>query len=167
MGYVSDQMVRALAAFMDFCYIVCQSSLDEFDLAALDKALHCFETECTIFETEDIHPNGISISRIHALQHYCEAIQLFGAPNGISTSIVESKHIQVVKRPYRRSNKTGELGQILLTNQQQDKLAQFQAECFAKGLGIEFITSPCNLLLVCFRTFGKAIGFRRQCSHQY
>ena len=100
MGYVPDQMVQALSAFMDFCYIVRQSSLDEFDLAALDNALQCFETEHTIFETEDICPEGISIPHIHALQHYHEAIQLFGAPNGISTSIVESKHIQAVKKPY-------------------------------------------------------------------
>jgi len=99
-GYVPDQMVQALSAFMDFCYIVRQSSLDEFDLAALDNALQHFEIERTIFETEDIRPEGISIPRIHAMQHYHEAIQLFGAPNGISTSIVESKHIQAVKKPY-------------------------------------------------------------------
>ena len=46
---------------MDFCYIVHQSSLDEVDLKALDSALQHFETECTIFETEDIRPDGISI----------------------------------------------------------------------------------------------------------
>ncbi|KIM57144.1 hypothetical protein SCLCIDRAFT_131152, partial [Scleroderma citrinum Foug A] len=60
-GYVPDQMVQALAAFMDFCYIVRQSSLDEADLNALDNALQHFETECTIFETEEIRLDGISI----------------------------------------------------------------------------------------------------------
>ena len=110
-------MVQALAAFMDFCYIVRQSSLDEVDLKALDSALQHFETECTIFETEDICPDGISIPQIHALQHYHEAIELFGAPNGLSTSIVESKHIHAIKKPYRRSNKNEELGQVLLINQ--------------------------------------------------
>jgi len=52
-------MVQALAAFLDFCYIVCQSSLDEADLDALDNALHHFETEHVIFETEGICSDGI------------------------------------------------------------------------------------------------------------
>ena len=60
---------------------------------ALDNALQHFETERVIFETEGIHSDSISIPQIHALKHYREAIELFGAPNGISTSIIESKHI--------------------------------------------------------------------------
>ena len=126
-------MVQALAAFLDFCYIVRQSSLNEADLDALDNALQRFEAKRVIFETEGIHSDGISIPQIHALKHYHEAIVLFGAPYGISTSIVESKHIQAVKIPYRRSNKNEELGQMLLINQRQDKLAKFQAKCLGEG----------------------------------
>ena len=54
-------MVQALASFLDFCYIVHQSSLDETDLDALDDALQCFERQRVIFETEGIHSDGISI----------------------------------------------------------------------------------------------------------
>ena len=129
-------MVRALAAFLDFCYIVRQSSLDEADLNALDNALQRFQTERVIFETEGIR-SDISIPRIHALKHYHEAIELFGAPYGISTSIVESKHIRAVKIPYWRSNKNEELGQMLLINQRQDKLAQFHAKCIGEGRPIK------------------------------
>ena len=53
-------MVQALAAFLDFCYIVHQSSLDEADLDALDNALQRFQTEHVIFETESIR-SDISI----------------------------------------------------------------------------------------------------------
>ncbi|KAI6004781.1 hypothetical protein EDD15DRAFT_2384735 [Pisolithus albus] len=120
-GYVPNEMLQALSAFMDFCYIVRQSSLGEADLEALDKALQRFETHRSIFEAEGIHSDGISIPRIHVLQHYHEAIELFGAPNGLSTSIVESKHIHA------------EMAQVLLVNQRQDKLARFQAECLAEG----------------------------------
>ncbi|KAI6162888.1 hypothetical protein EDD17DRAFT_1776423 [Pisolithus thermaeus] len=115
-GYVPNEMLQALSAFMDFCYIVHQSSLGEADLEALDKALQCFETHCSIFEAEGIHSDGISIPQMHALQHYHEAIELFGAPNGLSTSIVESKHIHAVKRPYQQSNKNEEMAQVLLVN---------------------------------------------------
>ena len=97
-------MSCAIAAFLEFCYIVRQPSLDEADLEALDSALKRFEVECTIFEEVGIHPKGISIPHIHALQHYHQLIQQFGAPNGLCTSITESKHIDAVKKPWRKSN---------------------------------------------------------------
>ena len=68
-------MVQAIAAFLDFFYIVRQSTLDEADLEAMENALKCFETECTVFEEVQIHPDGISIPHIHALQHYQELVQ--------------------------------------------------------------------------------------------
>ena len=60
-------MSKAITAFLELCYIVRQSSLDEADLEALDSALKRFEIERTIFEQVGICPNGISIPRIHAL----------------------------------------------------------------------------------------------------
>jgi len=71
-------MVQAIAAFLDFCYIVHQSTLDEADLAAMENALTRFETERIIFEEVQICPGGISIPHIHALQHYQEMVQQFG-----------------------------------------------------------------------------------------
>jgi len=50
-------------------------------------------------------------------------IRLFGAPNGLCSSITEAKHIKAVKEPWRRSNHNKPLKQILLTNQHLDKLA--------------------------------------------
>ncbi|KIK91278.1 hypothetical protein PAXRUDRAFT_149829, partial [Paxillus rubicundulus Ve08.2h10] len=87
----------------------------------------------SIFEDTGVHPDGISIPWIHSLQHYHEMVQLFGAPNGISSSIVESKHICEVKKLWRKSNKHNALGQMLVTNQHLDKLAWYRADCLAKG----------------------------------
>ena len=126
-------MVQAIAAFLDFCYIVRQSTLDEADLAAMENALTCFETERIIFEEVQIRPGGISIPRIQALQHYQEMVQQFGAPNGLCSSITESKHIQAVKKPWRRSNRHQALGQMLVTNQRLDNIAYFRARQCAKG----------------------------------
>ena len=125
-------MVQAIAAFLDFCYIVRQSTLDEADLAAMENALTCFETERIIFEEVQIRPGGISIPRIHALQHYQEMVQQFGAPNGLCSSITESKHIQAVKKPWRRSNRHQVLGQMLVTNQRLENIAYFRARQCAK-----------------------------------
>ena len=91
----------------------------------MENALKCFETEHTVFEEVQIHPDGISIPCIHALQHYQELVQQFGAPNGLCSSITESKHIQAVKKPWRRSNYYQALGQMLITNQCLDNLAYF------------------------------------------
>ncbi|MGZ7276387.1 hypothetical protein ACXWP9_09575, partial [Streptococcus pyogenes] len=60
----------------------------------------------------DIAPN-FSLPRQHAMTHYPDLICLFGAPNGLCSSITESKHIKAVKQPYRRSNRNNALGQML------------------------------------------------------
>lgn len=132
-------MVQAIAAFMDFCYIVRQYSLDEQDLEALQNALERFETHRSIFQTCGVRPSGISIPRIHALQHYKELIQLFGAPNGLCSSITESKHITAVKKPYRRSNRNEALYQILVINQRLDNLAAFRNAHNAEGTVIIYV----------------------------
>jgi hypothetical protein len=133
-GLVPDKMIRAIARFMDFCYLVRQSSLNAADLAAIDDALSKFQKERDIFIDCGVRPNGISLPRQHALQHFHEQITLFGAPNGLSTSITESRHKDLVKDPYRRSNHFEALGQMLLTNQRQDKLAALHARLSSQGL---------------------------------
>jgi hypothetical protein len=127
-------MVLAIAAFLDFCYIVRQPSLDEADLRALDSALERFCKYREIFITTGVHPKGISLPRQHSLQHYHRLIEQFGAPNGLSTAITESAHIDAVKKPWRRSSHFEELMQILMTNQRMDKLAAFHSRLFAEGL---------------------------------
>lgn len=67
--------------------------------------------------------NDFSLPRQHSMVHYEKRIWDFGAPNGLCSSITESKHIKAVKEPWRRSNRYGALGQMLLTNQRMDKLA--------------------------------------------
>ncbi|KIJ17530.1 hypothetical protein PAXINDRAFT_72399, partial [Paxillus involutus ATCC 200175] len=133
-GLVPDRMVQAVSAFMDFCYIVRRSSLDEGDLNAMQDALERFETNRTVFVETGVQPNGISIPRIHSLKHYQSCIQEFGAPNGLCSSITESKHIRAVKRPWRRSNHYKALGQMLVINQRLDKLAYFRANRLAEGI---------------------------------
>ncbi|KAF8326273.1 hypothetical protein F5887DRAFT_1197461 [Amanita rubescens] len=47
----------------------------------------------------------------------------FGAPNGLCSSITESKHIKAIRKPWRRSSRFNALSRMLLTNQRLDKLA--------------------------------------------
>lgn len=58
----------------------------------------------------------------------------FGVPNGLCSSITESRHITAVKRPWRRSNRYNALGQMLLTIQRLDKLAAAQVSFVEQGM---------------------------------
>ena len=109
-------MVQALSAFMDFCYLVRRNVLDESTLDAIDAAVDRFHAYRIVFEDLGIR-NNFSLPRQHSVKHFRLLIQMFGAPNGLCSSITESKCIKAVKEPYRRSSHFEVLGQILLTNQ--------------------------------------------------
>ncbi|KAI0083393.1 hypothetical protein BDY19DRAFT_978759 [Irpex rosettiformis] len=113
-GHVPGQMVRAFAAFLEFCYLVRCDVINEDTLTEIDNALSRYHKERTIFETAGVRMDGFSLPRQHSLKHYCHVIQQFGAPNGLCSSITESKHIKAVKQPWRRSNRYKALGQMLL-----------------------------------------------------
>ena len=133
-GLIPDQMVHSIAAFLDFCYIVRLPSFNKSDLAAIDDSLAIFMQDREIFKAVGVRPKGFSLPRLHSIQHYHRLIQQFGAPNGISTSITESMHIEAVKEPWRRSNKYEALGQMLVINQRMDKILALRSRLVAQGL---------------------------------
>ena len=136
-GHVPPAMVRTVRAFLDFCYYPRRNSLNECALANLQDALDRFHHERCIFQetgVRDRGPKGFSLPRQHAMKHYRHLIQEFGAPNGICSSITESKHIKAVKEPWRRSNHFNALGQMLVTNQRLDKLAAARVDFKTCGM---------------------------------
>ena len=104
-------MTRALSSFMEFCYLVRRSVLDEDDLVAIDTAIANFHRDRVVFD--DVRPDGYSLPRQHSIVHYTYMIREFGAPNGLCSSITESKHIKAVKEPWRRSSRFEALGQMI------------------------------------------------------
>ena len=122
-GHVPSDIVRAFRALLEFCYIARRNVLDESMLRELDAALSRFHQYRTIFQTSGVRPTGFSLPRQHSLIHYHQMIRLYGTPNGLCSSITESRHITAVKETWRRSNKFNALGQMLITNQRLDKLA--------------------------------------------
>ncbi|KAG2137441.1 uncharacterized protein EDB93DRAFT_1302429 [Suillus bovinus] len=79
----------------------------------MDKALHTFHKEHHIFKDVGITPDGISLPRQHSLCHYRYLIQQFSTPNGLCSSLTESKHCKAVKEPWRHSSGYLPLGQML------------------------------------------------------
>lgn len=123
-GLVPNGMVCAIAAFLDFCYIVWRAQLDVDALNELDKALARFHAEREVFIEHNIRDN-LNLPQQHSLNHHCLLVQLFGAPNGLCSLITESKHISAVKDAYHRSSRNSPLGEMLLINQRNDKLVLF------------------------------------------
>jgi hypothetical protein len=77
---------------------------------------------------------SISLPRQHALSHYVRLIMLFGAPNGLCSSITESKHIKAVKEPWRRSNRFKALGQMLICIIRMEKMAALRRSFSQHGM---------------------------------
>ena len=133
-GYVPVDITKTLTAFLDFCYIARRSVLTERSLDALDTALQRFHHYREVFRVPDVRPNGFSLPRQHSLAHYRRHIENFGAPNGLCSSITESKHITAVKKPWRRSSRYEALKQMLVINTRNDKLAAARADFTSRGM---------------------------------
>ncbi|KAI9438745.1 hypothetical protein H4582DRAFT_2111541 [Lactarius indigo] len=132
-GHVPSDVVRCFRAFLEFCYIAHSDVITEQTLLNLEDALKRFHDYRLIFQTTGVRLD-ISLPRQHSMVHYSMLIRLFGAPNGLCSSITESKHIKAVKEPWRRSNQYHALLQMLVTNQRLDKLAAARVNFEAKGL---------------------------------
>ena len=127
-------MVQTIRAFLEFCYIARRNVQDTISLLNLEEALSRFHKYRTIFQERGVRPDGFCLPRQHSLVHYLRSIRAFGAPNGLCSSITESKHIKAVKEPWRRSSRYNALGQMLLTNQRIDKLAASRVNFTARGM---------------------------------
>ena len=133
-GYVPSGIIKTLNSFLDFCYIARQNILTEDSLNSLDAALENFHRHREIFRLSGVRPDGFSLPRQHSLMHYHRHIKNFGAPNGLCSSITESKHIAAVKKPWRRSNRCEALKQMLVINSRNDKLAAAHSDFSSRGM---------------------------------
>ena len=124
-AFVPSKVVETFAAFLEFYYIACHNIITEESLNQLNAALRKFHKARQVFSGTvwAEGPSGFSLPRQHAMVHYHDHIKNFSVPNGLCSSITESKHITAVKRPWRRSNKHAALPQMLKSNERLNKLA--------------------------------------------
>jgi hypothetical protein len=92
-------MVYAIQSFLEFCYIARHDIITEKTLGNLKDALSHFQEHRTVFQEEGAQVGSFSLSQQHSINHYPAMIHLFGAPNGLCSSITEAKHIKAVKEP--------------------------------------------------------------------
>jgi len=129
-------VVKTVSAFLDFCYIARRNIITDDSLDQLKNALDRFHESRQIFcgTVREEGLSGFSLPRQHSMVHYYDHIKNFGSPNGLCSSITESKHIAAVKRPWRRSNKHAALPQILKVNERLDKIAAARADFAVRGM---------------------------------
>ncbi|KAI9450796.1 hypothetical protein BJY52DRAFT_1125681 [Lactarius psammicola] len=132
-GYLPPMMVRCISTFIDACYVARRSAISALALEWFRERVAQFHEQRQIFIRSGVRMS-ISLPRQHALSHYALSIQLFGSPNGLCSSITESKHIKAVKEPWRRSSRYNALPQILRTLVQLEKMAAHHRLLASKGL---------------------------------
>ncbi|KAG1759538.1 hypothetical protein EDD22DRAFT_981007 [Suillus occidentalis] len=124
-GYVPTDIIRTFHAPLGFCYLVRRNIITETTLKEIDDTVARFHQYREIFKDSQADVvSTFSLPHQHSIKHYNTLIHLFGAPNGLCSSITESKHIKAtaVKELWRGSSRYKALGQMLVTNQCLDKL---------------------------------------------
>ncbi|KZP08510.1 hypothetical protein FIBSPDRAFT_901232 [Athelia psychrophila] len=132
-GLVPDRAVRAVRAFTEFCYLARRNIHDTESLAKMDQVLAEFHEYREVFVEYGIRIH-FNLPRQHSARHWTKLIREFGAPNGLCSSITESKHIKAVKKPWRRSSRYKALQQMLYINQHMDKLSAARIDFVRRGM---------------------------------
>jgi hypothetical protein len=101
-GFVPQDVIRCFNAYLDFCYIARASTFTKSTLDHLDDALKRFHEHRQVFQRIGVRDPtllGFSLPRQHAMTHYRQHIENFGAPNGYvhpsqnrSTSLLSNAH---------------------------------------------------------------------------
>ena len=131
-GLVPDRILLALRYLLDFCYYVRRPFLTDRTIFKIETALERYMRFRDIFLEAGVRKD-FKLPRQHALFHYPHFIRQFGAPNGICSSISESKHIEAVKKPWRRSNRYNAMQQMICINTRLDKLRAQRIEFERRG----------------------------------
>ncbi|KAG0703822.1 hypothetical protein DFH29DRAFT_998265 [Suillus ampliporus] len=132
-GYVPTDIVHAFHALLKFCYLVHHNIITETSLEEIDDAVAQFHQYHEIFKSSGTI-STFSLPRQHSIKHYHTLFQLFGTPNGLCSSITESKHIKAIKEPWRQSSHYKAQGQMLVTNQCLDKLTALHQDFYARRM---------------------------------
>jgi hypothetical protein len=118
---------------MNCCYIVRRNAITARDVTRYREELAHFHKLREVFIETGVRTT-VELPRQHAMMHYADGIELFGSPNGICSSITESKHIKAIKEPWRRSSRNQALHQMLRTISRLEKLAALRTVFKSRGM---------------------------------
>ncbi|KAL6305981.1 hypothetical protein BKA93DRAFT_816611 [Sparassis latifolia] len=122
-GAVPAEVLIVARALLDFIYYAQLRLHTTATLARLDACLKTFHDYKEIFIDLQVRTH-FNISKLHVLQHYVNAIRLYGTPDGFNTELPERLHIDYAKEAYRASNRRDYEEQMALWLQRQEAVYQ-------------------------------------------
>ncbi|KAL0573212.1 hypothetical protein V5O48_008750, partial [Marasmius crinis-equi] len=132
-GLVPNEVVWTLAAFIEVCYLIRRDVHTEDTITTISDQIKIFQTERVIFQELEVR-DTFSLPRQHSLLHYPQLIAEFRSPNGLCSSITESKHISVVKEPWWQSSRNQPLSEMLVINDRMDKMEWAEVDFHHRGM---------------------------------
>ncbi|KAJ8509198.1 hypothetical protein ONZ45_g8605 [Pleurotus djamor] len=120
-GAVDEDVLATVRALIDFVYYAQFQSHTTSSLHALSNALKTFHAHKDVFIRHGIRSH-FNIPKLHAIQHYIEAIRLLGSLDGYNTESPERLHIDYAKEGYRASNKKEFIKQMAKWLQRQEAI---------------------------------------------
>lgn len=139
-------MVQCISALLDFAYLARRSEHDTHSLEAMEAALQTFHELREIFREVGVR-NNFALPRQHSLVHYVESIRKFGSPNGLCSSITESRHITAVKETWRRSSRHEPIDQMVRCLTRLSKIAAARVEFGHRGMLYSDVLTAAHLEL--------------------
>ncbi len=104
-GIVPDDMVRAIRAFLDFCYIARRNIIDAHSLVELENALDRFRHYREVFVLAKVRPGGISLPPParnlplpFAYPQFCCSKRSLHVDNGIQAYCCRQAALQTVQQ---------------------------------------------------------------------
>ncbi|KAH7910151.1 hypothetical protein BJ138DRAFT_969506, partial [Hygrophoropsis aurantiaca] len=118
-GAVSKEVLTVVRALVDFIYYAQFQTQTSKTLDALQSCLDTFHAHKEIFVKLEVREH-FNIPKLHAIQHYIDAIRALGSADGFNSEHPERLHIDYAKEGYRASNKRDFLEQMALWLQRQE-----------------------------------------------
>ncbi|KAI1788238.1 hypothetical protein LXA43DRAFT_1097454 [Ganoderma leucocontextum] len=124
-GASSVRLVRATRALLDFLYLAQYPTQTSETLRLLDNALATFHANKSIFVDLGIRTH-FRLPKLHSLDHYHQAIELFGTTDNYDTQYSERLHIDMAKDAYRATNRKDELEQMTIWLERKEKIQRHE-----------------------------------------
>ncbi|KZT33782.1 hypothetical protein SISSUDRAFT_992677, partial [Sistotremastrum suecicum HHB10207 ss-3] len=125
-GAVDDDVLRATRALLDFTYLAQYKSHSEETLQYMQEALDLFHAnKIAFFKAQGRKSRTFNFPKLHALQHYIDAIREYGTTDNYNTETTERLHIDLVKDGFAASNKKEVYNQMITWLERKEKIGLF------------------------------------------
>jgi len=125
-GAIDDDAFRAARALVDFIYYASFSSHTTTTINYMQDALIEFHKFKHIFIHYKISEH-FNFPKFHSLLHYIDSIWTHGSLDGYNTELPEHKHIPLVKKGYKASNRREYVPQMVQYHQRQESVDAYAA----------------------------------------